>query len=165
LVLAASCLVHIIWSSRQSAKQGPVTVSDNKILIRRYYFEMWNPWDFSAADHILAEDIIFRGSLGTETVGREAFRGYMRQVQSAFPDFHNNIESIIAEDENVVARLTYSGTHRGEIFGIAPANKSIRYAGAAFFRISGSQVAEGWVLGDILTLLRQLGAKQLPYAV
>jgi steroid delta-isomerase-like uncharacterized protein len=165
LVLAASGLEHIIWSSRESVKRGSVTISENKILIQRYYHEMWNPWNFSVADDILAETIVFRGSLGTETVGREAFRGYMRQVQNAFPDFHNDIESLVAEGDNVVARLTYSGTHRGEIFGVAPTNKSIRYAGAAFFRISDGEVAEGWVLGDLLTLLRQLGAHQLPYAI
>lgn len=48
------------------------------------------------------------------------------------------------------------------IFGVAPTKKSIQYAGAAFFRISDGQVSEGWVLGDLLTLLRQLGARQLP---
>jgi len=139
-----------------------VSVSQNKNLIERYYHEMWNPWNFSAADELLAETIVFRGSLGTETVGREAFRGYMRQVQRAFPDFHNKIECLVAEGQNVVARLTYRGTHQGEIFGVAPTMKSIQYAGAAFFRVSNGQVAEGWVLGDLLTLLRQLGATQLP---
>jgi steroid delta-isomerase-like uncharacterized protein len=139
-----------------------VTVIQNKNLIQRYYHEMWNAWNFSAADELLAETIIFRGSLGTETVGREAFRNYMRQVQRAFPDFHNNIECLIAEEQNVVARLTYRGTHHGEIFGVAPTKKSIQYAGAAFFRISDGRVAEGWVLGDLLTLLRQLGAHQVP---
>jgi steroid delta-isomerase-like uncharacterized protein len=139
-----------------------VTVSQNKNLIQRYYHEMWNPWNFSAADELLAETIVFRGSLGTETVGREAFRDYMRQVQRAFPDFRNSIESLVAEEQNVVARLTYRGTHHGQIFGVAQTKKSIQYAGAAFFRISDGRVAEGWVLGDLLTLLRQLGASQLP---
>ena len=64
-----------------------------------------------------------------------------------------------AEDDRVVARVFYRGTHRGEIFGVAPTGKAIRYAGAAFFRIVEGQVIEGWVLGDLLSLMRQIGAK------
>ena len=151
---------HTIFALEVSA-----IVNQNKNLIQRYYHEMWNPWNFSAADELLSETFAFRGSWGAETVGREAFRGYMRQVRSAFPDFHNNLECLLAEDHSVVARLTYRGTHHGEIFGIPATKKSIQYPGAAFFRISDGQVAEGWVLGDLLTLLRQLGARELPHAI
>jgi predicted ester cyclase len=85
----------------------------------------------------------------------------MRQVRNAFPDFHNKIEQLVAEGHQVIARLQYTDTHRGEIFGVRPSGKSISYAGVAFFRIAGSRVAEGWVLGDLVSLL-QLGAQTLP---
>jgi steroid delta-isomerase-like uncharacterized protein len=137
-------------------------LEENKNLIRRFYDEMWNPWNFAKAEELLAPEIVFRGTLGSETRGREAFCNYMRRVQRAFPDFHNKIESMTAEDDRVVARMSYRATHRGEILGVAPAGKAITYAGAAFFRIEHSEVAEGWVLGDLLGLLRQLGARSLP---
>jgi steroid delta-isomerase-like uncharacterized protein len=137
-------------------------LEQNKQLIRRYYEEMWNPWSFALAGELLADEMIFRGSLGTETKGRAQFCDYMRQVQRAFPDFHNEILELAADEDRVVARLNYTGTHRGEIFGVAPTRKSNAYSGAAFFRIAHGRVAEGWVLGDLLTLLRQLGAQRLP---
>ncbi len=83
-------------------------------------------------------------------------------LASAFPDFCNEIEEIVAERNRAVARLTYTGTHRGEIFGVAPTRKKVSYAGAAFFRIENGQVAQGWVLGDLAGLLGQLGARRLP---
>jgi len=134
----------------------------NKNLVRRFFDEMWNPWNFAKADELLAPEIVFRGTLGNELKGRDAFRGYMRKVQAAFPDFHNAIEEISAEDDRVIARTLYHGTHRGEIFGVAPTGKSITYSGAAFFRIEDGKIAHGWVLGDIVSLLRQLGASSLP---
>jgi len=137
-------------------------LEQNKNLIRRFFDEMWNPWDFAKADELLAPGIVFQGTLGSELRGRDAFRAYMRKVQSAFPDFHNSILEMTVEDDRVVARTFYRGTHRGEIFGLAPTGKSISYAGAAFFRIRDKQVIEGWVLGDLLGLLRQLGARTLP---
>lgn len=137
-------------------------LEQNKGLIHRFYDEMWNPLNFSKVDELIAEGIVFRGSLGNEMRGREEFCGYMRKVQSAFPDFHNAVEEMIAEGDRVVVRARYSGTHRGEIFGVAPTGKKIAYAGAAFFRIADGKVAEGWVLGDLLSLLGQLGARAIP---
>jgi steroid delta-isomerase-like uncharacterized protein len=134
----------------------------NKDLILRFFDEMWNPWNFAKADELLAPEIVFKGTLGNEIRGRDAFRAYMRKVQSAFPDFHNSIVEITAEDDRVVARTFYRGTHRGEIFGLAPSGKQITYAGAAFFRTRDGKVIEGWVLGDLWSLLEQLGAHPLP---
>lgn len=137
-------------------------LEQNKNLVRRFFDEMWNPWNFEKADELLTPDIVFRGTLGNELKGRDAFRGYMGKVEAAFPDFHNAIEEISAEDDRVIARTLYRGTHRGEIFGLAPTGKTITYAGAAFFRIADGKIAHGWVLGDVVSLLRQLGASSLP---
>src|SRR5262245_28806854 len=132
-----------------------MSVTENKSLVRRYY-EMWNRWDFALADELIAEDISFRGSLGVEVRGREGFRGYMRAVRAALPDFHNHIEELIAEGDKVAARLTYTGTHRGELFGVRPTGRQVSYAGVAIFRIVAGRIIEGWVLGDVHGLVQQL---------
>lgn len=139
-----------------------MSVEENKLLIRRYYDEMWNPWNFAVANEIINEEIVFRGSLGVTTKGRDGFKQYMNTVRAAFPDFHNGIEDIIAEGDKVVALLTYTGTHKGTLYGIEPTNKHIQYSGTAIFRIEVHQVVHGWVLGDTLRLLQQLGATTLP---
>jgi predicted ester cyclase len=131
--------------------------ADPRSIVRRYYDEMWNPWNFQLAGQILAPEIRFRGSLGAEMRGIPEFLAYMRRVQAAFPDFHNRIDELIAEGDRAAARLTYEGTHRGEIFGAHPTGKRITYAGAAFFRFSGDRVVDGWVLGDVYGLRKQLG--------
>lgn len=128
----------------------------HKKLILRYYHEMWNKWNFALTHGLIAKEISFRGSLGPEMRGRAAFCDYMRCVQAAFPDFHNEVQEMIAEGDRVVARLMYTGTHRGEIFGVAATGKTVSYAGAAFFRIENSQVVQGWVLGDVAGLVEQL---------
>jgi steroid delta-isomerase-like uncharacterized protein len=135
-----------------------MTTAQNRALIRRYYEEMWNRWDFALADELIDEAVTFRGSLGVDVRGREGFTGYMRTVRAAFPDFHNQIEELVAEGDRVVARLTYTGTHSGGLFGVAATGRRISYAGVAIFRIAGGRIIEGWVLGDLHGLFRQLGA-------
>lgn len=128
----------------------------NKALIRRYYEELWNPWNLEAANDLISPEMEFRGSLGIAVRGISGFQGYMSTVRSAFPDFHNQVEDLVAEGEKVVARLTYSGTHQGEMFGLPPTGRAISYPGIAIFRISEDKVAEGWVMGDRWGLLQQL---------
>lgn len=129
---------------------------ENKDIIRRYYNELWNKWNLALADELIAPDVAFRGSLAVETQGLEGFKAYVNTVRTAFPDFHNTIEDLIAEGDKVVARLTYNGTHNGELFGIAPTGKRVAYSGVAIFRIVNNKIVNGWVLGDIPSLLKQL---------
>jgi steroid delta-isomerase-like uncharacterized protein len=133
-----------------------MSTTQNKALVRRYYETMWNRWDFALVDELIGEGIVFRGSLGVSVEGPEGFKEYMRTVRRAFPDFHNQVEELIAEDNHVVARLTYTGTHNGELFGISATRRRVAYAGAAIFRIAEGRIIEAWVLGDVHGLVRQL---------
>jgi predicted ester cyclase len=62
----------------------------------------------------------------------------------------------VSEGSRSFARLTYSGTHRGEVFGVAATGSQIQYAGAALFEFRADKIASVWVLGYIHGLLGQL---------
>ncbi len=140
----------------------PGYLRENRALVRRYYDELWNRWDLDLIPELLAPDFRFRASLGSMARGRSAIRDYVELIRAAFPDFHNHVESMLAEDNRVVARLQYTGTHRGKIFGIPPTGNYISYAGIAIFAIGGHQLVSGWVLGDRYELMRQIGAISEP---
>ena len=133
--------------------------SRNVRLVETWYYRMWNRWDKSAFEEILTPDIAFRGSLGQVKRGYDGLAEYMNFIQTAFPDFTNRIEEVISEGDKAFVRLTYTGTHEGEIFGVAPTHKQVTYAGAAVFSFAGEKIREVWVLGDIYGLLRQLNER------
>ena len=87
-----------------------------KELVRLWYERMWNRWDESVFADILDPAIELRGSLGQAHRGYEGVSSYMRFVREAFPDFHNEIELLLAEGDRVFAKLRYTGTHLGTIF-------------------------------------------------
>lgn len=68
----------------------------------------------------------------------------------------NPVVSRQAEDDKVVARLTYIGTHKGEICGIAPTGRRVSYSGMAIFRLTDNKILSGWVLNGTLRLIKQL---------
>jgi len=125
-------------------------------LVQRWYEEMWNSWNEAIFDEILDPEITLRGSLGQVHRGYAGVSAYMRFVRAAFPDFHNRVEETVAQPPKVFARLTYTGTHRGEIFGVPPTGRSIQYAGAALFTLKEHRIRAVWVLGDLHGLIRQL---------
>ncbi|SRR5579875_3763173 len=141
----------------RSGNQGSLKMENrNKSIICRYYEDLWNKWNVALADELLSSDVSFRGSLGVEVHGLDGFKGYVNMVRAAFPDFHNTIGELIAEDNKVVATLTYSGTHRGELFGIASTGRRVSYSGVAIFRLADNKILNGWVLGDTHSLIKQL---------
>ena len=129
---------------------------DYKSLIRRYYSELWNAWSTTALQELISPNIVFRGSIGTAVHGIEEFKRYVNGIRAAFPDFHNHIEEIISEGDKVVARLTYTGTHRGELFGFSGTGTRIIYQGIAIFHFREGKIDSGFVLGDTESLKRQI---------
>ncbi len=129
---------------------------DYKSLIRRYNSELWNEWSTTAIEELLSPSIVFRGSIGTAVNGIEEFKQYVNRIRAAFPDFHNHIDELIGEGDRVVARLTYTGTHRGELFGFSGTNKKITYQGIAIFQFREGKIVSGYVLGDTESLKRQI---------
>jgi steroid delta-isomerase-like uncharacterized protein len=139
-----------------TASQNPSTAGSNRALIDTWYSRMWNRWDKSVFPDLLCRDISLRGSLGIAVQGYDGVSSYMDQIRAAFPDFRNSVEEVISEGPAAFARLTYTGTHRGEVLGLAPTGRRISYAGAAVFRFREGKISQVWVLGDLYNLARQL---------
>ncbi len=86
-------------------------------------------------------------------------------MRAAFPDFHNQLQELIvdADARSAAARLQYSGTDMGPIFGIPASERQIGYAGATFVGFDGdARIVRVWVLGELVTLLTQLGLREIP---
>ena len=57
----------------------------------------------------------------------------------------------------VAARFKCSGTHRGEMMGIAPTGRHMEVDEVYFLRVQDGKFVEFWGLEDNLTRMRQLG--------
>jgi len=132
---------------------------DCKSLVRRYYSEGWNAWSEPALEELISPDIVFHGSIGTAVQGVVEFKNYVNRIRSVFPDFHNHVEELFVEGIKVAARLTYTGTHRGELFGFPGSGTRVTYQGLAIFECKENKIVKGFVLGDTETLKRQLAQK------
>src|SRR5260370_30068034 len=101
---------------------------ENKAVVRRFFAEVINGGNLDRADELITSDYIEHQRLpGAE--GRQGIavaKAFLSMMRGAFPDYHFDMEDLVAEGDKVVAHLTVSGTHRGEMMGLAPTGKRVR---------------------------------------
>jgi steroid delta-isomerase-like uncharacterized protein len=134
-----------------------MSLAESKTLVYRYFHDVWNAGDLNLADTLLGPDVAVRGSLGVTVRGQEGFRGYARMVKAALPDLRIEVEELIAEGTRVAARVRYSGTHRGPLFGIAATGRAVTYPAITLFQVAEGRITEVWTVGDTLSLMTQVG--------
>jgi steroid delta-isomerase-like uncharacterized protein len=129
----------------------------NKDLIRRMEDAIFNQRNLDAIDEFFSPNYILRTAPEGTPRGLDGVRGAMAAYLAGFSDLRVAIDELIAEGDKVVARLTYSGTHDGELFGIPATGRRVSVRQFAIYRIAGGQVVEEWEVSDQLGLMQQLG--------
>jgi steroid delta-isomerase-like uncharacterized protein len=143
---------------RLPGKGDPMSTEENKALARRVIEQMFNEGNLDVADELLALDYVDHDpSLPEDVHGPEGFKQYVGMYRAAFPDLHVQIEDQLAEGDRVATRWTGTGTHDGELAGIAPTGKRVTVPGMEIVRIANGRLVEGWEGYDSGTLMRQLG--------
>jgi predicted ester cyclase len=129
---------------------------ERKYQVRRFYDEIWNRIDLTVIPDVLAPDVTIRGSLRAEMRGHEEFADYVRAVTGSLGDYRCDIEDLLAEGNQVVARMMFTGVHRAPLLGVPATRRRVTWAGAAFFTFERLLVRDLWVLGDLHSLSEQL---------
>jgi predicted ester cyclase len=121
-------------------------------LVEEFYDHIWNAGNLGAISDLLSADFLFRGSLGSEHQGREAFANYVRSVRGALSNYHCEILECVSQGNLAFAKMRFSGLHTGEFRGYSPTGLPVGWLGAALFRFEENAIAELWVLGDLAGL-------------
>jgi steroid delta-isomerase-like uncharacterized protein len=136
--------------------------TSNKATVRRFQ-DATNSGDpellSKTIDELVDPDALIRTPLPIETTGAEAVKEVFARLLRAYPDLHITIEDLVEEGDKVVMRNTVTGTHRGEHMGVPPTGRSVTYNEIFIFRFAGGRVAETWGIVDVLSQMRQLGAR------
>ncbi len=141
-----------------TASPTSVTSIENANTVRKVIDEIWNRGQMAMADMFFTADYIDHDPATTSTMrGPEAVKQNATMYRTAFPDLHLNVEETISDGDHVATRWTSTGTHTGDLQGIAPTGKSTTSTGITIARFVDGKIAEEWANWDTLGLMRQLG--------
>ena len=130
-----------------------MSVEQNKDLISRYFKEsnaiQGDAGRLSALTRKYVDPgSIFHFAAGDMTVeqGAQFFANFFK----GFPDMTWAVDDMVAEDDKVVVRCTWSGTQQGEWMGAAPTGKKYVQPEMVIYRIAGSKITEAWTVNDVM---------------
>ncbi len=135
-----------------------MSLEANKELVRRYQ-EIYNSNELDALSEVLADDLLTPRIMPGIPSGLEGAKAAHRIMLEGFPDFQTTIEDLIAEGDEVAARITMRGTHTGQFLTIPPTGKRVEFSGMYIVRVENGKIAEHWGEEDSVSLLAQLGVK------
>jgi len=134
-----------------------MSLEENKAIVRRFN-QAYNRRNSVIFDELIAEDFVDH-THGIQ--GREDYKQLFIATFQGFPDWHESIETIIAEGDMVWAHILATGTHTKEhdLFGIqfAPTGKKVTLSAVAIWRIIDGKIAESREVDDGVDFLRNLG--------
>ena len=128
---------------------------ENKAMVRRYVEEIWNKKNYALSDEFIASDCLINGNL---LGGPEGGNRWAMEWHTYFPDQQKTFEQIVAEGDLVAVHFTERGTHKAELYGIAPTGKHIAWRVLAIFRLAGGKIVDIVAVGDGLGMLESLRA-------
>ncbi len=141
-----------------------MSLEDNKAIMRAHVEALFNQHRVEQTEEFLTQDYLDHAPLPGQAPGLAGAKQKWTSYLTAVPDMRATIEDMVAEGDKLAVRWTVQGTHRGELLGIPPTGKPVRFSGISIYRLAAGKIAEQWEQWDRLPLLQQLGVLPTPAA-
>lgn len=121
----------------------------------------WNAGDLDAYLELYDGTIQLHG-YSEQPMSKPEVAGMYRGLHDALEGIHIEVHDVIEEGDQLSARATMSGTHRGELFGVPGTGVDVVQPVITHLRFVDGRCVERWSVADTLAVLLQIGAVTLP---
>ncbi len=105
----------------------------------------------------------YSASISPEPISLDGIIEAFKMEFQGFPnDYNGKTHELIAKGDKVIARLTVTGTHEGEYYGIPATGNKIEFGVIDIYHIKEGKIVEIREEIDSLGLVRQLGMEFKP---
>jgi len=125
--------------------------------IAREYVENWNRRDWKAYRELLDDQYTYTGGDGQTQRGPEAGMAVGQMFATAFPDGRIDLRQIHTAGDTAIVEFTGSGTHSGDLMGIAPTGRRISIPVITVLTVRGGRIVSEREYMDMAHVMRQLG--------
>lgn len=139
-----------------------MTSSQNSKALVQGLTQAFNARDRARFETFYTDHIVVHEREGALTLHRENLWEFVSPIFEGFPNLMATIETMVAEETQIVVRWTYAGTHTGAFRGIEPTGRPVEWAHTTHYWIENDRIVAGQPLSDALHLYAQLGVIQLP---
>ncbi len=108
---------------------------------------------------LMTEHPVDRDPLPNQPPGREGFAYFVASAHRMFANLTVTVDELVIEGDRLAGRVTWRGLHHGELFGVAPTGRPVRFSAFHLLRFEGGKIAEWAAVVDLLGALTQVGAR------
>lgn len=130
---------------------------DIKLTAERIPLEVLNTGNFALLDELLTTDFVDHTPQPGVPPTREGLKQSLIALRTAFPDVRYTIEGSIACGDEMVHRVSATGTMTGEFIGIPGTGRRATWTEIHMVRGANGRLTEHWAVVDQLGMLVQLG--------
>jgi predicted ester cyclase len=132
--------------------------SENVAAFHQFIEEGPNRGNLDAIGDLVSSDCrYFMPGSSEPAEGPEGVKQVIAAFRAAFPDLHVEVDEVAAAGDVVMARVTPTGTHQGELMGVAPTGRTVSWVVSHCARFSGGRMIEDRIVFDRADLMEQLG--------
>jgi len=139
-------------------------VQDNAAVVRRFVDEVITHGNIESAAEFVWEDVIEQVPLPGQRPGLDGLKDIIRAMRTGFPDIVFSIQEQVTENDKVVSRFEWTGTHKGDFLGIPATGRPVRVWGIVIDRLEDGRIKDTRILMDTLGMMGQLGVLPGPAA-
>src|SRR3989304_2384212 len=137
-----------------------MSVEQNKTIMQRMIEEVGNKGNMLVAEELFHPDH-FSPSAPDLPKGPEGVKMLAVMFRSAMPDYHMNIDMLLADERKVVGRFTQSGTHVGApLMGMPPSGRRAEWTEIGVLEIENGKIVKSWYEVDMLAMINQLNPQK-----
>lgn len=132
---------------------------EGNIKAQQAFGEAVNSGKLEGIRKVVADNVMDHDPAPDQGPGAQGLIDFFTQFRSAFPDLKVEAEHLVADEDNVALAYTVTGTHKGNLMGIAPTGKKVKARGLQIGRFEQGKLVERWGSSDQLGILQQIGAQ------
>ena len=158
-VISAMANVVNTQKGQEIAMPGPAAA--NAETIRRHHAVL-NTGNVAAASAFFAEDTRNHGV----PVGRKGVVRVLTDIYTTFPDWRMDVDDLAAVDDDVIVRMTVTGTHKGVgripvngglLVGVPATGKSFKVQHIHWYTLKDGLITEHRANRDDVGMMQELG--------
>jgi predicted ester cyclase len=136
--------------------------TDLKTKFERIPLEILNQGKVQLIDELFAPEYVDRTPAPGVAATRDALKGWTTALRTAFPDILFTLDDSFVAGDKFVARLTASGTMKGDFAGMPATGKHATWTEIHILRLANERAVEHWGVISELTMMVQLGVIPAP---
>lgn len=160
LVVMSSCQDQQTMDELAGFKQAE-TLKNANIELAKTFYKHLDAVQLDSMKALCAPDLKIYYESG-EPASFSDMEPFIEMFYASFPDYKHEIEGIIAADDKVVVRISYTGTFTNPFMGMNPNGVKFKYKGIQIFQFADSKATNFWIVEDELGLMTQLGLELKP---